>query len=88
MATIHFGATVAVLDLSQRANQVLAIIDMRSGISAGCSSMEKLGASQKLLAENSNQATVNAQPEIRPVRNAIRACISRPILYSILRAQG
>jgi len=45
--------------------------------------MEKLVTSQKLLADNLNQGLINVQPAIRPVQNAIRACMSRPILYSI-----
>ena len=38
---------------------------------------------RKLLPEDLNQGLINAQPAIRPVQNAIRACMSRPIIYSI-----
>jgi len=74
---------IAIFGLQQSQQQLLSFfnecvkywekLEMRSEVSAGRPTLEKLATSQKLLTENLNQAPDNAQVAIQSIRNAIGA---------------
>lgn len=74
---------IAIFGLQQSQQQLLNFFnecvkywekfEMRSEVSAGRPTLEKLATSQKLLTENLDQAPDNAQVAIHSIRNAIGA---------------
>ena len=72
---------IAIFGLQQSQQQLLSFFnecvkywekfEMRSAVSVGRPTLEKLATSQKLLTENLDQAPDNAQAAIHSIRNAI-----------------